>query len=137
MCGLHIPVRTEKKKQFPLIDNNDHEVNRIARPVLLAFFHVSFSSRIARNNLYVSISCISKILQKLKYPRSIFFIISNEFCERFSYYGMRSTYYKSRTFISVNVLFFLFILLRHLLKYEITKWSNPGNYIVSITCLVF
>ncbi|CAG2069552.1 unnamed protein product, partial [Timema podura] len=27
---------------------------------------------------------------KLKYPRSVFFIISNEFCERFSYYGMRS-----------------------------------------------
>nr|CAD7438468.1 unnamed protein product [Timema bartmani] len=27
---------------------------------------------------------------KLKYPRSVFFIISNEFCERFSYYGMRT-----------------------------------------------
>ena len=30
------------------------------------------------------------ILQKLKYPISVFFIIVNEFCERFSYYGMRS-----------------------------------------------
>ncbi|KAG7211258.1 hypothetical protein KM043_010566 [Ampulex compressa] len=28
--------------------------------------------------------------RKLKYPRSIFFIVSNEFCERFSYYGMRT-----------------------------------------------
>ncbi|KAK9298287.1 hypothetical protein QLX08_008303 [Tetragonisca angustula] len=28
--------------------------------------------------------------QKLKYPKSIFFIISNEFCERFSFYGMRT-----------------------------------------------
>jgi solute carrier family 15 (oligopeptide transporter), member 1 len=28
--------------------------------------------------------------QKLKYPRAIPFIILNEFCERFSYYGMRS-----------------------------------------------
>ncbi|XP_063241004.1 peptide transporter family 1 isoform X2 [Bacillus rossius redtenbacheri] len=28
--------------------------------------------------------------EKLKYPRSVFFIISNEFCERFSYYGMRT-----------------------------------------------
>ena len=30
--------------------------------------------------------------QKLKYPRSVFFIIVNEFCERFNYYGMRSIY---------------------------------------------
>lgn len=28
--------------------------------------------------------------KKLKYPRSIFFIISNEFCERFCYYGMKT-----------------------------------------------
>ncbi|XP_066587274.1 peptide transporter family 1 [Prorops nasuta] len=28
--------------------------------------------------------------QKLKYPKSIFFIISNEFCERFSFYGMKT-----------------------------------------------
>ncbi|KAK1121557.1 hypothetical protein K0M31_010355 [Melipona bicolor] len=28
--------------------------------------------------------------KKLKYPRSIFFIVSNEFCERFSFYGMRT-----------------------------------------------
>lgn len=28
--------------------------------------------------------------QKLKYPKQIGFIISNEFCERFNYYGMRS-----------------------------------------------
>lgn len=27
---------------------------------------------------------------KQKYPYSIFFIISNEFCERFNYYGMRT-----------------------------------------------
>lgn len=28
--------------------------------------------------------------EKVKYPKSVFFIISNEFCERFSYYGMRT-----------------------------------------------
>ncbi|XP_039286060.1 peptide transporter family 2 isoform X2 [Nilaparvata lugens] len=28
--------------------------------------------------------------KRLKYPKSVFFIISNEFCERFSYYGMRT-----------------------------------------------
>ncbi|XP_043586858.1 peptide transporter family 1 isoform X1 [Bombus pyrosoma] len=28
--------------------------------------------------------------KKLKYPKSIFFIVSNEFCERFSFYGMRT-----------------------------------------------
>lgn len=27
---------------------------------------------------------------KIPYPKSVFFIISNEFCERFSYYGMRT-----------------------------------------------
>lgn len=27
--------------------------------------------------------------KKLKYPKSVFFIMSSEFCERFSYYGMR------------------------------------------------
>jgi len=28
--------------------------------------------------------------QKIKYPISVFFIVINEFCERFSYYGMRT-----------------------------------------------
>lgn len=28
--------------------------------------------------------------EKLKYPRSIPFIISNEFCERFNFYGMKT-----------------------------------------------
>ncbi|CAB3225263.1 unnamed protein product, partial [Arctia plantaginis] len=27
--------------------------------------------------------------QKLKYPKAVGFIVTNEFCERFSYYGMR------------------------------------------------
>ncbi|XP_050300932.1 peptide transporter family 1-like isoform X2 [Anthonomus grandis grandis] len=31
-----------------------------------------------------------KQLKKLPYPKSVFFIVSNEFCERFSYYGMRT-----------------------------------------------
>ena len=29
-------------------------------------------------------------MQKLPYPKSVMFIIGNEFCERFSYYGMKS-----------------------------------------------
>ena len=28
--------------------------------------------------------------KKIPYPKSILFIIGNEFCERFSFYGMRS-----------------------------------------------
>ncbi|XP_076272378.1 peptide transporter family 1 isoform X2 [Rhynchophorus ferrugineus] len=31
-----------------------------------------------------------KQVKKLPYPKSVFFIVSNEFCERFSYYGMRT-----------------------------------------------
>ena len=29
--------------------------------------------------------------KKYPYPKSVLFIISTEFCERFSYYGMKST----------------------------------------------
>ncbi|KAL6425606.1 hypothetical protein ACFW04_009623 [Cataglyphis niger] len=29
-------------------------------------------------------------VNKLKYPKSVFFIVTNEFCERFSFYGMRT-----------------------------------------------
>jgi dipeptide/tripeptide permease len=28
--------------------------------------------------------------KRLRYPKSVFFIVLNEFCERFNYYGMRS-----------------------------------------------
>ncbi|XP_029170893.1 peptide transporter family 1-like isoform X2 [Nylanderia fulva] len=31
-----------------------------------------------------------RVQQKIKYPKSVFFIITNEFCERFSFYGMRT-----------------------------------------------
>lgn len=31
-------------------------------------------------------------VQKLPYPKAVFFVAGNEFCERFSYYGMRSKY---------------------------------------------
>ncbi|KAF5300976.1 hypothetical protein FQR65_LT09020 [Abscondita terminalis] len=31
-----------------------------------------------------------QVEKKLPYPKSVFFIVSNEFCERFSYYGMRT-----------------------------------------------
>ncbi|CAH1102185.1 unnamed protein product [Psylliodes chrysocephalus] len=32
----------------------------------------------------------SKKIKKRSYPKSVFFIVSNEFCERFNYYGMRT-----------------------------------------------
>ncbi|XP_067640963.1 peptide transporter family 1-like [Eurosta solidaginis] len=37
-----------------------------------------------------SISEAEEQIKKLPYPKSVFFIISNEFCERFNYYGMRT-----------------------------------------------
>ncbi|KAM7348691.1 peptide transporter family 1 isoform 2-T2 [Cochliomyia hominivorax] len=37
-----------------------------------------------------SISEAEGQVKKLSYPKSVFFIISNEFCERFNYYGMRT-----------------------------------------------
>jgi solute carrier family 15 oligopeptide transporter 1 len=33
---------------------------------------------------------LAKPTTKQRYPRSVFFIIGNEFCERFSYYGMKN-----------------------------------------------
>ena len=39
------------------------------------------------------------IIQKLPYPKSILFIVGNEFCERFSYYGMKGkNIYYQKTF---------------------------------------
>lgn len=45
------------------------------------------------------------IPQKLKYPTSVFFIIVNEFCERFSYYGMKSKLFRKVVYIQLNVKF--------------------------------
>lgn len=30
--------------------------------------------------------------RRYRYPKSVFFIIVNEFCERFNYYGLRSKF---------------------------------------------
>ena len=54
----------------------------------------------------------------MKYPYSVFFIIGNEFCERFSYYGMKSIlslYLKKKlhfsevSFIKINSLISIYI----------------------------
>ncbi|XP_014289068.1 peptide transporter family 1 [Halyomorpha halys] len=55
--------------------------------------------------------------KELKYPKSVFFIISSEFCERFSYYGMRGVlalYLKDYLHYSENnatIIYHLFIVL--------------------------
>jgi len=44
--------------------------------------------------------------KKLPYPKSLFFIIGNEFCERFSYYGMKAIlvlYFKQKLHFSEDV----------------------------------
>lgn len=65
------------------------------------------------NILYViielSILNYNSRLQKLPYPKSVFFIVSNEFCERFSFYGMRSKYIHISMFCSSVI--YLFIVL--------------------------
>ena len=35
------------------------------------------------------------------FPRPVLFIIGNEFCERFSYYGMRSKYNKKYPYLTL------------------------------------
>ena len=56
--------------------------------------------------------------KKLPYPKQIFFIISMEACERFSYYGMNSKDIKNylRTFNEVNLSAILTIYLIHLFE---------------------
>ncbi|XP_035204738.1 peptide transporter family 2-like isoform X1 [Stegodyphus dumicola] len=57
--------------------------------------------------------------EKKKYPRAVFFIIGNEFCERFCYYGLRTIltiYLTQRLLYSGNhatVLFHLFAMLAY------------------------
>lgn len=49
------------------------------------------------NQLFIIISIFFFLyfhLQPAKYPKAVGFIISNEFCERFNYYGMRSKYFE-------------------------------------------
>ncbi|XP_075228642.1 peptide transporter family 1-like isoform X2 [Lycorma delicatula] len=55
--------------------------------------------------------------KEIKYPKAVFFIISNELCERFSYYGMRTIlaiYLQKRLRYSENaatIIFHLFVML--------------------------
>eukprot|EP00099_Drosophila_melanogaster_P010538 NP_001284846.1 uncharacterized protein Dmel_CG2930, isoform F [Drosophila melanogaster] len=45
---------------------------------------------LAETNDFKNVSETEGQQKKLPYPKSVFFIISNEFCERFNYYGMRT-----------------------------------------------
>ncbi|KAI2804751.1 hypothetical protein BLOT_003739 [Blomia tropicalis] len=47
---------------------------------------------------------------KAPYPKSVIFIISNEFCERFSYYGMRSKLINITNPKAILVLYFRYVL---------------------------
>ena len=68
------------------------------------------------NNIDISTSEIPE--KKIPYPKSVFFIISNEFCERFSYYGMKT----------ILVLYF-----RDVLQYS-ENTSTMAFHIFSMAC---
>ena len=42
------------------------------------------------------------VQKKYPYPKSVFFIISTEFCERFSFYGMKSNPLKKKTILHMD-----------------------------------
>lgn len=50
--------------------------------------HIQSFVLFRKKNIIILISTFFHF-QKLKYPKSVAFIICNEFCERFNYYGMR------------------------------------------------
>lgn len=56
--------------------------------VTTGFYRVVFILSPAAEN-YAAVSFIHQSKVVCGYPLSIFFIVVNEFCERFSYYGMR------------------------------------------------
>lgn len=55
------------------------------------------SSKIADSNGQNDSNTLSNVenaaLEKIPYPKRVFFIIGNEFCERFNFYGMKSKYH--------------------------------------------
>ncbi|GIY81677.1 peptide transporter family 1 [Caerostris extrusa] len=57
--------------------------------------------------------------EKEKYPKAVFFILGNEFCERFCYYGMRTilTIYLTEELLyndsSATVIFHSFVMLSY------------------------
>ena len=80
------------------------------------------------------------VFQKLRYPYSVLFIIGNEFCERFSYYGMKSIlsiYLKKKLkFSEVRILSTINLLLIHLhFRTKPPPSTTPSH--VSATSLLF
>lgn len=61
--------------------------------LLIGFNFVDASTSDTSLNDNNNLTSVEGEPKKLPYPKSVFFIISNEFCERFNYYGMRSEYF--------------------------------------------
>ncbi|KYM83981.1 Solute carrier family 15 member 1 [Atta colombica] len=87
--NLHLVLRTKRRDQCP----SYHRGNKLNGAESLK---MSTSSITRRKNSENEIrdhpdqNNVEEQEEKVKYPKSVFFIISNEFCERFSYYGMRT-----------------------------------------------
>jgi hypothetical protein len=63
----------------------------------------NFDENLQRTSTEKNESDQVKNLQSQKYPKFVFLIILNEFCERFSYYGIRTVMFiflTSKTFLS-------------------------------------
>lgn len=68
-------------------------------------------------------------MQKLPYPKSVFFIVSNEFCERFSFYGMRSNINIFFLF-DVYFIYSLFLAVLSLYLKNVLDFSEPDAKIL-------
>ena len=81
-------------------------------------------------------------VKKYRYPFSVFFIISNEFCERFNYYGMRSMLCLTTCNAHLWVTSLLFILSSAILALYLTRkldFSDDNATIIyhTFTTLVY
>ncbi|XP_035382670.1 solute carrier family 15 member 1b [Electrophorus electricus] len=72
---------TSTETQLAFITENSCNIDRIS--VILIFFPLSDKEEGKRKKSKSKVDCCG-------FPLSIFFIVVNEFCERFSYYGMKA-----------------------------------------------
>lgn len=61
------------------------------------------SSHIENDKVKEMLDMESNEPKKIPYPKRVFFIIGNEFCERFNFYGMKSEFVRGLKFTVLQI----------------------------------
>ncbi|XP_063872254.1 solute carrier family 15 member 1-like isoform X2 [Scylla paramamosain] len=70
-------------------EENDHE-DEDTEEEMWNIYNIKESTKLLGNEEKKYSDAEQSTEEKVKYPKSVFFIVGNEFCERFSYYGMKA-----------------------------------------------